>query len=50
MIDLNCENSRVEVYDTLADESVTTLAFHDEDEKLFVGTESGMVYRFDFQV
>ena len=53
MIDLNDagggETSRVEVYETLASESLATLVFHDVDAKLFVGTESGMVYRFDLQ-
>ena len=55
LIDLNDdagggETSRAEVYETLAGESLASLVFHDEDAKLFVGTESGMVYRFDLQV
>ena len=50
LLQLNYEIPCVEVYDTLAGETLTTLVFHNKDAKLFVGTESGMVYRFDFQV
>ena len=50
LLQLNSETPCFEVYDTLAGETLTTLVFHNEDAKLFVGTESGMVYRFDLQV
>ena len=50
LLQLNSETPCVEVYDTLAGETLTTLVFHNEDAKLFVGTESGMVFRFDLQV
>ena len=50
LLQLNSETPCVEVYDTLAGETLTTLVFHNEDAKLFAGTESGMVYRFDLQV
>lgn len=40
----------VEVYDSLGNETITALLFHHEERRLFIGTASGVVFLFDFEV